>query len=410
MFFVILIIILTNNHNDTYKIAKDISKTISNSTIVEEGKDNDFDYSYQESTLIYVDEVGAVKSENFAIAISKYNSNMEANYKNEYLNNLLKLSHEKLDNTHLSKTDDYKSYYATEKNIRFVKGTYLIVINSKLDNKEEIKNTIERILNDYNTKDISKPEESKIKKYWETQIANYSNEIDKIYQNSLKKLNDLIMSYVKKLEGCKGKKCLELIEEIKEYEEYPELSESITSVKNKYNEIIKSKEDKVNVINNSISNLNESLDQNQYDSIKKQIEEIDELDDSYYNEYIKKWNLELNNVEEQVYKKSCSSYGYKDLLRNPNDYAGKKAYFFGQILQKVSSTQYRVGIDCTKYHYIDGYSCTNTIYVTYHGDTSVIENDMVEMWGTMTGTKTYTTIMGASVTIPNFSAKYITIQ
>ena len=118
----------------------------------------------------------------------------------------------------------------------------------------------------------------------------------------------------------------------------------------------------------------------------------------------------MSSIEESVYKNSCIKYSYRDLLRNPSDYTGKKAYFYGKILQKVGSTQYRVGIDCSRYNYISGYHCDNTIYVTYYGESNLIEDDMVELWGTMDGTQTYTTVMGASVTIPKFYAKYATLK
>lgn len=54
--------------------------------------------------------------------------------------------------------------------------------------------------------------------------------------------------------------------------------------------------------------------------------------------------------------------------------------------------------------------CSDTVYVTYYGTDSFIEDDMVKMWGVMNGTETYTTILGASVTIPKFTAKYMELQ
>lgn len=122
----------------------------------------------------------------------------------------------------------------------------------------------------------------------------------------------------------------------------------------------------------------------------------------------------LKELAESDYKKSCTTYNYKDVLRTPSDYTGKRAYWFGEVLQVVNnssySATYRVGVSCTKYKYIGGYSCPNTIYVTYYGDKNFIEDDMIKMYGTMEGTQTYTTIMGASVTVPKFSASYIDLQ
>lgn len=35
---------------------------------------------------------------------------------------------------------------------------------------------------------------------------------------------------------------------------------------------------------------------------------------------------------------------------------------------------------------------------------------MVKMYGTMDGTQTYTTVLGARVTVPKFTAQYIDLQ
>lgn len=122
----------------------------------------------------------------------------------------------------------------------------------------------------------------------------------------------------------------------------------------------------------------------------------------------------LENDYIKEYKKLCSKYNYKDLLRNPSDYYEKNAYYFGQILQVVSNKanykSYRVGVDCTKYSYIDGYHCDNDIFVEYYGNDVFIEDDMVKMWGTMNKTYTYTTVLGASLTIPKFEAKIMELN
>lgn len=122
----------------------------------------------------------------------------------------------------------------------------------------------------------------------------------------------------------------------------------------------------------------------------------------------------LENDYIKEYKKLCSKYNYKDLLRNPSDYYDKNAYYFGQILQVVSNKanykSYRVGVDCTKYSYIDGYYCDNDIFVEYYGNDVFIEDDMVKMWGTMNKTYTYTTVLGTSLTIPKFEAKIMELN
>ena len=406
---IICFVISENSIDSTYKIARNIvgklESNYENITLVEEEKDKEFKYSYSYSTLIYIDSIGKQEDNEYAIAVTKYNSNIEAKKKKEFYNSLNKLVHNKYDNTILEEYDDFASLFTD--NLIIIKGKYLFSINSKMKHKDKIKQYIDGIMKKYDTSDEKAIAEKELDSYWKVKLDDYSKQFDKTYDEVLKDTKKNVLKYVDKLDGCTGNKCDEILNEVLSLEKYKVLSDEITSVKNKYDEIIKGKEDIVNSINSSISNVKNSLNQDEFDSIKKRIEE---LNDSYYDKYKENWNSELSSVEESVYKNSCSKYSYKDLLRNPSDYQDKKAYFFGKILQKVNNTQYRVGVDCSQYNYISGYHCDNTIYVTYYGDTSLIEDDMVNMWGTMDGNQSYTSVMGASVTIPKLNAKYISIN
>lgn len=401
------IIVSNSNIDDTYKIAKKISNELKsdydNITFVEEKKDTKDKYSFASATLIYIDSIGNKGNEEFAVAVTKYNSNAEAMKKQEFYNSFNKLAHEKFDNTVVELLDDYDTIYIN--NIILVKGKYLISINPKVKNKYV--KIIEKIIKNYDISDISKVNKNELDKYWETKLKEESNQIDKYYNEVVEKTKSYILEYVDELDGCIGNTCDRLLNEVVEFEKYTELSEEITKVKDKYNEVIKEKEKVVNSINSAIAEVKRNLNQEQYDSVKKQ---ISTLTDTYYDKYKDGWDSQLSSIEESVYKKSCGRYSYKDLLRSPSDYGGKKAYFFGKILQKVGTTEYRVGVDCSKYNYIAGYHCDNTIYVTYYGDINLIEDDMVELWGIMNGTQTYTTVMGASVTIPKLYAKYATLK
>ena len=137
----------------------------------------------------------------------------------------------------------------------------------------------------------------------------------------------------------------------------------------------------------------------------------------YYDANHNAVNTNIDTLKANVisdYKNSCATYNYKDVLRNPSDYNGKKAYWFGKIIQVVDKSQksstFRIDVTCQKNQYLEGYFCDDTIYVTYYGEQSFIEDDMVKMWGSMDGTKSYTTVLGAGVTIPKFNAKYMELQ
>ena len=93
-------------------------------------------------------------------------------------------------------------------------------------------------------------------------------------------------------------------------------------------------------------------------------------------------------------------------MRNPNSYKGHSVSIYGKVLQVGTSwgtTWARIGTG--GYGYYD-----NVFYVTipYSAmDENIIEDDMITVYGECTGTETYTTIFGASVTIPSITAEKV---
>ena len=403
---IVVFLISKNNYNDTYKIAKEVSRLFDDVAVFDEGADNDYKYSYLESAVIYIGEV-LKEDGNFAIEIAKYNSAEETAIKVDYLKKVYTLYHEKIDGTLLEKVNNIEENFNGEEDLIYADGVYLIRINSYYKNRyDELKNKIENILNKYGNEG-NNVDEDEIIKYWDNQLDNISKQIDGVYEEFVNNVKKIFLESIEEMENCKGNECEEYLNTLLEYKDYTELANEIEQAQSKYNEIINKKEAIVSEINSLITKVENSLNKEEYDSIKTRIEG---LDDTYYDEYMTTWNNKLNAIDEKVYKNSCNSYSYKDVLRNPDDYEGKNAYWFGVISQKVSSTQYRVGVDCTKYKYIDGYSCDNTIYVFYYGNQNLIEDDVIKLWGTMDGTVTYTAVLGNSITIPSFNAKYITLQ
>ncbi len=128
---------------------------------------------------------------------------------------------------------------------------------------------------------------------------------------------------------------------------------------------------------------------------------------------IKREEEERKNQQIKDYKNSCEKLNYKDVLREPDKYSGKNVYWFGKVSQVVDSVSYMVYVDCTKYQYINDYSCSNPIYLIYVPDSSslkLIEGDMVEIYGKMDGIQSYVTVLGANKTIPKVMAFYVDIQ
>lgn len=118
-------------------------------------------------------------------------------------------------------------------------------------------------------------------------------------------------------------------------------------------------------------------------------------------------------MPESDYKASCEAVSYEDIARQPDLYNGKNVVFTGKVIQVQegswwsSETIYRINVTQGEYLWSD------TVYVTYklpEGSPRILEDDIVTFYGICTGTETYTTVLGSSVTIPSVEAQYIDIQ
>lgn len=121
---------------------------------------------------------------------------------------------------------------------------------------------------------------------------------------------------------------------------------------------------------------------------------------------------EKQTVSESEYKASCEKVAYKDIARQPDLYDGKEVVFTGEVVQVqegiLGKNIYRINVTKGDYDIWE-----DTVYVTFtlpEGAARVLEDDIVTFYGTCTGTYTYTTVLGSSMTIPSVTAKYIDIQ
>ena len=118
--------------------------------------------------------------------------------------------------------------------------------------------------------------------------------------------------------------------------------------------------------------------------------------------------LSITVASSAVYdSKSYPKASYEDILRYPDKHNGENIQIYGKVLQKMESSSFVVLRVGTTGRYYD-----SVFYVTYFMDDtmpSVIEDDFVTIYGSCSGTKTYETIMGGSVTIPSMYAEKIIV-
>ena len=113
----------------------------------------------------------------------------------------------------------------------------------------------------------------------------------------------------------------------------------------------------------------------------------------------------------KAYCNSCKTYTYKEIARNPDSVKGERAKFTGKVIQVLedgSSVVLRVNITAKKYYYDD------TIYVKYtrksDDEDRILEDDIVNIYGTLSGLESYTSITNQTITLPKVYAEYIDIK
>lgn len=117
-------------------------------------------------------------------------------------------------------------------------------------------------------------------------------------------------------------------------------------------------------------------------------------------------------TEATDYRENCTSVGYKDIARMPDNYKGMDIYFSGQVMQVIESSfsnsvEYRIGVTEDEYGFWD-----DVVYVTYklpEGAPRILEEDIVTFYGVCQGTYTYSAVLGNNITIPSVDAKIIDI-
>ena len=97
---------------------------------------------------------------------------------------------------------------------------------------------------------------------------------------------------------------------------------------------------------------------------------------------------------------------YKNILRTPSKYQDENISIYGRVLQ-VGESGF---IWTSKYLRVGTAGYDNVFYVDYSDvdmDFNVIEDDYITVYGVCTGTTTYTSLLGASITIPSMKAEKI---
>ncbi len=151
----------------------------------------------------------------------------------------------------------------------------------------------------------------------------------------------------------------------------------------------------------------------EYLKLEKEEKERIEKEEKAQEEKKEKEEKAQKEKEEKDFKKSCKKYTFEQMARNPDKFKGTNVKLTGEVVQVIEgtlSTDLRVNI--TKEGTYSTYY-TDTIYVTYYpedGEDKILEDDIITIYGTSQGDYTYTSTLGAPITLPYISAKYIELK
>jgi uncharacterized membrane protein YcgQ (UPF0703/DUF1980 family) len=115
----------------------------------------------------------------------------------------------------------------------------------------------------------------------------------------------------------------------------------------------------------------------------------------------------------EQFKATCEKISSDELLRDTEKYVGKRVVLTGeviQVLEKDNNVTMRVNITekgTSQFTYWE-----DTIIVEYtrpSNESRILEEDIIQFWGTVKGRITYKAIFGQEVTLPEIAAKYITV-
>lgn len=102
---------------------------------------------------------------------------------------------------------------------------------------------------------------------------------------------------------------------------------------------------------------------------------------------------------------------FKGISRDPDSHNGKQYKFTGKVLQVLEEKMENYTYVCMRIATKGSYD--DVVYVTYlrkNSEARILEDDRVTVYATCLGLYTYETVMGSSVTLPNFLADSISIQ
>jgi hypothetical protein len=120
---------------------------------------------------------------------------------------------------------------------------------------------------------------------------------------------------------------------------------------------------------------------------------------------IRQRKRERQQQKRQAFIASAITIPYNQLEKNPDKHTGTKVKYTGQIFQiqeDAGATFVLLAVTNEGYGF-----WTDNIWVDYNGEIAGAEDDIITIYGTVTGSKSYETQIGGETYVPQVRAKYV---
>ena len=105
-------------------------------------------------------------------------------------------------------------------------------------------------------------------------------------------------------------------------------------------------------------------------------------------------------------KSRAKTISYDELMRHNDNYVGEIIHLKGSVMQvfEISKDKYGLLVFTRKSN--SWYYDDDLVLVYYEGE-RLLEDDIIEIWGRVTGLVTYKTVLGSENTVPGIKALHV---
>ena len=112
----------------------------------------------------------------------------------------------------------------------------------------------------------------------------------------------------------------------------------------------------------------------------------------------------------EQFKSQCNQLDYAQLVRNPDNYKERRIIYIGKVVQtQEDGNNVILRVNVSKGNLDIGDDIIWVNYTKPAGSNRILEEDVIQLWGTVIGLRQYKAVMGNQIAIPEINAKYIEI-